>query len=236
MPGSSNGEMLDEARRRQLRDWIACARHSRSTRNTQTLRRARPARHPARHTRGLSRSLANAIAERLGDAGVGTNNDRALLRELVDNGWSGHATPDSAAYRLVRVFRELVSARVIAFVLSECYEADPTFNYMTVRRREAPIWQLVTMQPQHLLDPQVSDLVGAAARLRGRHDQAIDGGTGRQPARPRVVRIQRRRLSASVVRCHSAVRPLARHARTLSFRAISTRHECIGVPLAHPSA
>jgi penicillin G amidase len=90
----------------------------------------------------------------LGDAEVGTNNDRALLREIVDKGWSGYAAPDSAAYRFVRVFRELVSARVIAFVLSECYEADPTFNYMTVRRREAPIWQLVTMQPQHLLDPR----------------------------------------------------------------------------------
>ena len=90
----------------------------------------------------------------LGDAGVGTNNDRALLREIVDKGWSGYATPDSAAYRFVRVFRESVSARVIAFVLSECYEADPTFNYMTVRRREAPIWQLVTTQPQHLLDPR----------------------------------------------------------------------------------
>ncbi|HEX2462197.1 MAG TPA: penicillin acylase family protein, partial [Vicinamibacterales bacterium] len=90
----------------------------------------------------------------LGDADVGTNNDRALLREIVDKGWSGYAAPDSAAYRFVRVFRELVSARVIAFVLSECYEADPTFNYMTVRRREAPIWQLVTMQPQHLLDPR----------------------------------------------------------------------------------
>lgn len=90
----------------------------------------------------------------LGNADVGTNNDRALLREIVDKGWSGYATPDSAAYRFVREFRELVSARVIAFVLSECYEADPKFNYMTVRRREAPIWQLVTMQPQHLLDPR----------------------------------------------------------------------------------
>ena len=47
-----------------------------------------------------------------------------------------------------------MSERVIAFVLSECYEADPSFDYTTVRRRDAAIWTLVTEQPQHLLDPQ----------------------------------------------------------------------------------
>ena len=79
---------------------------------------------------------------------------RALLRNIVAGGWSGHATPDSAAYRLTREFREVVSERVIAFVLSECYEADRSFDYTTVRRRDAPIWKLVNEQPQHLLDPQ----------------------------------------------------------------------------------
>ncbi|MBI2827643.1 MAG: penicillin acylase family protein, partial [Acidobacteria bacterium] len=46
------------------------------------------------------------------------------------------------------------SQRVVAFVLSECYEADPSFDYTTVRRRDAPIWRLVNEQPRHLLDPQ----------------------------------------------------------------------------------
>ena len=40
--------------------------------------------------------------------------------------------------------------------LAECYEADPDFDYMTVRRREGPIWKLVTSRPAHLLDPQYS--------------------------------------------------------------------------------
>ena len=39
-------------------------------------------------------------------------------------------------------------------MLSECYDADKTFDYRTVRRREAAIWKLVTEQPMHLLDPQ----------------------------------------------------------------------------------
>jgi penicillin amidase len=45
---------------------------------------------------------------------------------------------------------------LIAFELSECYEADPTFDYATVRRREGPIWRLVTEKPPHLLDPRYS--------------------------------------------------------------------------------
>ena len=39
-------------------------------------------------------------------------------------------------------------------MLSECYEADPAFDYMTVRKREGPVWKLVNEQPLHLLDPQ----------------------------------------------------------------------------------
>jgi penicillin amidase len=38
--------------------------------------------------------------------------------------------------------------------LAECYEADPTFDYTRVRRRDAAIWALVDGQPHHLLDPQ----------------------------------------------------------------------------------
>ena len=80
--------------------------------------------------------------------------DRADLRQILGHSWSGRAAPDSAAYAFVHRFRDLMSERVIAFVLSECYEADPTFDYATVRRREGPVWKMVTEKPQHLLDPQ----------------------------------------------------------------------------------
>jgi penicillin amidase len=85
---------------------------------------------------------------------IGGESERAAFRDIVANGWSGQAAADSAAYRLTREFREIVSQRVIAFVLSECYEADRAFNYTTVRRRDTPIWMLVTERPQHLLDPR----------------------------------------------------------------------------------
>jgi penicillin amidase len=80
--------------------------------------------------------------------------DRAEFRDVVDRTWTGEASPDSAAYRLTRAFRDLTFERVIAFVLAECYEADAAFDYNTERRRDAVILKLVTEQPLHLLDPQ----------------------------------------------------------------------------------
>ncbi len=81
---------------------------------------------------------------------------RAELRRILEENWTGEAAPDSAAYRLTRAFRDVVSERVIAFVLAECYEADRSFDYTTERRRDAAIWRLATEQPYHLLDPQYS--------------------------------------------------------------------------------
>ena len=82
--------------------------------------------------------------------------DRARFRQIVQEQWSGRVTPDSVAYRLTRSFREAVVDRVVSFVLVECYEADASFDYFTLRRRETPIWALVTERPQHLLDPKYS--------------------------------------------------------------------------------
>jgi len=78
---------------------------------------------------------------------------RARFRAVVEKDWSGQASPESAGYRLVRAFRDRVSQWVFAFVLADCYEADEHFDYTTERKREGPLWELVTRQPYHLLDP-----------------------------------------------------------------------------------
>jgi penicillin amidase len=93
------------------------------------------------------------IVNTLTPAMIGDSADRRLFAELVGRRWPGNVTPDSAGYRLTRQFREILSERVIAFVLAECYEADRAFDYRTVRRRDAAIWTLVTEQPEHFLDP-----------------------------------------------------------------------------------
>jgi len=90
---------------------------------------------------------------------------RQRFRDVVEKNWSGEASPDSASYRLTRLFRDQVMERVISFVLADCYEADPAFDYTTVRRREGAIWKLVRERPPHLLNPRYgswSDLFTAA--------------------------------------------------------------------------
>jgi penicillin G amidase len=85
---------------------------------------------------------------------IAGNANRARFREVVERTWNGTASASSAGYRLTRMFREQASEMIIAFVLVECYESDPAFDYRTVRRREGPIWALVSQKPMHLLDPK----------------------------------------------------------------------------------
>jgi penicillin amidase len=96
----------------------------------------------------------NLLLATLTPDAVRDNVRRAAFKDILETGWSGYAAPDSAAYRLTRAFREVASERIIAFVLSECYEADRAFDYTTVRRRDAAIWRLAVEQPPHLLDTQ----------------------------------------------------------------------------------
>ena len=96
----------------------------------------------------------NLLLRTLTPHAIDDHDNRVTLKEILETDWAGHAASDSAAYRLTRAFREVVSQRVTAFVLSECFEADPAFDYSNVRRRDAAIWKLVNEQPQHLLDPQ----------------------------------------------------------------------------------
>jgi penicillin G amidase len=124
----------------------------------------------------------------LAPAATADQTARVQFRTLIEQTWDGHASASSPGYRLTRMFREEVSDAVIAFVLSECYEADPSFDYRTVRRREGPIWKLVNEKPMHLLDPSYRDwselLVAAVDRVIARAD--ADGGLSEPWSRSNV--------------------------------------------------
>jgi penicillin amidase len=104
--------------------------------------------------------------------------DRDEFRELVERSWDGHASPQSVGYRFTRMFRERVAETVLTFVLGECYAADVNFDYTSLRRREGPLWKLVSERPMHLLDLQfeswdqllvqaVDDVIGLAKETGG---------------------------------------------------------------------
>jgi len=79
---------------------------------------------------------------------------RAEARRVVDSAWTGRASAESVAYRIVRAFR-LTTARMALNAIAGAIQgvgAD-AFDLGTIRRIEGPLWRLVNEQPQHLLDP-----------------------------------------------------------------------------------
>lgn len=77
---------------------------------------------------------------------------RAEFRRLLEATWTGRASPDSVAYRLVRTFRGQVVRAVLGFVTGPALARDPSFEYARLLRPEGPVWQLVTARPFHLLE------------------------------------------------------------------------------------
>src|SRR5690606_24018207 len=76
------------------------------------------------------------------------------LRELATaaEDWSGHAAIDSAAYRIVRAWREAVHARLLDGLLAPARAAmgeDYTRPYLS--QFEGVAWPLLQQRPPHLL-------------------------------------------------------------------------------------
>jgi penicillin amidase len=81
---------------------------------------------------------------------------RLDVKRLVESTWTGRASTESAAYRLVRGFRTTVSQRVWEAVTGQQgvppeEAAGPTMQF------EGPLWALVSTRPAHFLPPDVAD-------------------------------------------------------------------------------
>jgi penicillin amidase len=79
---------------------------------------------------------------------------RREMRDLVERSWTGRASVDSVAYRLVKEFRQEVRNRVFEAIVARCAAADERFDLGEVRQLEGPLWTLVSERPIHLLDPR----------------------------------------------------------------------------------
>ena len=78
---------------------------------------------------------------------------RGELRRLVAETWTGHASVDSVAYRVVREFRSTLDLMVFHALTGLDPEEGPRY-FQASRRFEGPLWRLVTERPAHLLDPR----------------------------------------------------------------------------------
>ncbi len=81
---------------------------------------------------------------------------RAELRRLLD-GWDGHASTGSAAYRLVRAFRLELRDQVFEHLTAPCKAVDEDFRSQRLGQKEGPLWRLASERPAHLLDPRFGD-------------------------------------------------------------------------------
>lgn len=79
---------------------------------------------------------------------------RAEFKRLVESTWTGRASPDSVAYRLVRSVRQRLNREVLGAITAPAREVDADFDFTRAQRSEGPLWQLVTERPLHLLDPK----------------------------------------------------------------------------------
>ncbi len=82
--------------------------------------------------------------------------DRQAAHQLVEE-WSGRAATDDAGYRIVRSFRRTVLTRAFGALVAPVRAVHPDLEFEPGQQFEGPLWQLVTEQPRHLLDPRYGD-------------------------------------------------------------------------------
>ncbi len=93
------------------------------------------------------------LLDALDELAVKSDPARKQYRDLVEN-WIPRASVDSVGYRLVRAFRLEVRARVFEMLMSpvrEYYGSDVQLQIS--RQFEAPLWDLLSERPLHLLTP-----------------------------------------------------------------------------------
>ncbi len=93
------------------------------------------------------------LLDLLDDDAVGEEPKRGEFRDLVETTWSGHASIDSTAFRLVRAFRSFTFERVYGRLTARCEAEDEGFDIYRIQQAEGPLWRMVTERPEHLLDP-----------------------------------------------------------------------------------
>ena len=133
------------------------------------------------------------LLQALSAPGIERSEARSELRRVVNTTWTGRASTDSAAYRLVRDFRAHVNELAFAPLVARIRQFDPEYSVTAARGSEGPLWVLVSQQPLHLLDPKFkswAELFIAAADLVAEEAQKAGGIATYSWGRANTVRIR----------------------------------------------
>jgi penicillin amidase len=112
----------------------------------------------------------NALVNLLDDAYVREHPAREAARELAD-GWTEHASVDDAGYRVVRAFRAAVQDEIYRDLTVAATARFPNVKFRAGARFEDSVWQVITTQPAHLLNPLYDSW---DAELLAALDRALD--------------------------------------------------------------
>jgi penicillin amidase len=106
---------------------------------------------------------------------------RAEARTLIED-WSGRAMAEDVGYRIIRTMRLQIRKDVYEALTAQARAAFPETKFLPSAQFEAPLWQLVTERPMHLLDPRFASWEDA---LLASIDKALDELQEACPALPR---------------------------------------------------
>jgi penicillin amidase len=82
---------------------------------------------------------------------------RAEFGRLLKDDWSGHASIDSAGYRMARQFRAKTAELAFAPFVARLRVKDPSYPSTPGRSMEGAVWAMVSARPIHLLNPAYTD-------------------------------------------------------------------------------
>jgi penicillin G amidase len=93
------------------------------------------------------------LLDLLSDAAIAKHPQRTEAKQLILN-WSSHAAASDIGYRVVREMRAQIRKDVFESLIALARAKYPQTNFVPSSQFEAPLWQLVTQRPAHLLDPR----------------------------------------------------------------------------------
>jgi len=94
----------------------------------------------------------DAMINLLDEAYIRNQPARRSALSLAQN-WSGRAAADDAGYRVVRAFRSAVREDIYRGIIAPAIARYPLATFRPSARFEDSLWQIVTTQPEHLLNP-----------------------------------------------------------------------------------
>jgi penicillin amidase len=96
------------------------------------------------------------VLEVLDDRALRDQPLRAEARTLIED-WTGRAMAEDVGYRIVRTLRLQIRKDVFESLIAPVRAKFPDTKFLPSAQFEAPLWQLVTQRPDHLLDPHFAN-------------------------------------------------------------------------------